>query len=258
VSSCTIEWTCSVADGRQHHATHDLEVVAAWAAGEATGTDLERAERQLDACDLCVGVARDLRAITLALQELPSVEAMPALPAAPRDFSLTVEQAARLRPSAPLARWTDRLAAAVAAFGRPVGASLAALGFVGLLVGATSLGILGGGTASATSAPMAAAAANPTAASALGDESGAAGNVPAATAASDDTQPGPKSTDDGRAVFGGGVAMSPEPSLAAAEAPGVSTSAGSMATAPEAWLLLVSVVALVGGIGLIVIAIRRG
>ena len=59
-------------DGRQHHATHDLELVAAWAAGEATGTDLERAERQLDACDLCVGVARDLRAITLALQELIS------------------------------------------------------------------------------------------------------------------------------------------------------------------------------------------
>lgn len=246
-----------MADGRQHHATHDLEVVAAWAAGEATGTDLERAERQLDACDLCVGVARDLRAITLALQELPSVEAMPALPAAPRDFSLTVEQAARLRPSAPLARWTDRLAAAVAAFGRPVGASLAALGFVGLLVGATSLGILGGGTGSATSAPMAAAA-NPTAAPALGDESGAAGNVPAATAASDDTQQGPKSTDDGRAVFGRGVAVSAEPSLAAAEAPGVSTFAASAASGPEASLLLVSVAALVGGIGLIVIATRRG
>jgi hypothetical protein len=246
-----------VADGRAHHATHDLEVVAAWATGEATGTDLERAERQLDACDLCVGVARDLRAITLALQELPSVEAMPALPAAPRDFRLTDEQAARLRPSAPLARWTDRLAAAAATFGRPVGASLAALGFVGLLVGATSLGLLGGGTASATSAPMAAAA-NPTGAPAPGDEGRAAGIVPAATAASDDTQPGPKSTDDGRGVFAGGVAVSAAPSMAAAEAPGVSRSAASAATGLEAWLVLVSVVALVGGIGLIVIATRRG
>jgi hypothetical protein len=34
-------------------------------------------------------------------------------------------------------------------------------------------------------------------------------------------------------------------------------SAASTATAPEAWLLLVSVAALVGGIGLIVIATRR-
>jgi hypothetical protein len=245
-----------VADGREQHSKHDLELVAAWAAGEATATDLERAERQLDACDLCVGVARDLRAITLSLQELPSVDAMPALPAAPRDFRLTAEQAARLRPSVPLARWTDRLAAAVAAFGRPVGASLAALGFVGLLVGATSLGFLGGGAASATSAPMAAAA-NPTAAPAPGDESGAAGNAPAATAARDDTQLGPKASDTGSGVFGG-AAMSAEPSLAADEAPGVSRSAASTATAPEAWLLLVSVAALVGGIGLIVIATRRG
>jgi hypothetical protein len=103
-----------------------------------------------------------------------------------------------------------------------------------------------------------AAAANPTAAPAPGDESGAAGNVPAATAASDDTRTGPNSTADGRGVFGGGVAVSAEPSRSAAEAPGVSTPAASMATAPEAWLLLVSLAAVVGGIGLIVIATRRG
>lgn len=246
-----------MADGREHHSRHDLELVAAWAAGEATSTDLERAERQLDACDLCVGVARELRAITLALHEVPAVEAMPALPAAPRDFRLTAEQAARLRPSVPLGRRTDRIVTAVAALGRPVGASLAALGFVGLLVGATSLGFLGGGAAASTSAPMAAAA-NPTAAAAQGDESGAAGIIPAATTASDDTQPGPKGSDAGRGVFDGGVGVSAEPSLAAAEAPGVSRSAASTATGPEAWLLVVSVAALLGGIGLIVIATRRG
>jgi hypothetical protein len=262
-SSCTIEWTCSVADGRAYHSKHDLELVAAWAAGEATGPDLERAERLLDACDLCVVVARDLRAITLALQELPAVEAMPGLPAAPRDFRLTAEQAARLRSNVPLVQWTDRLVAAVVAFGRPVGASLAALGFVGLLVGATSLGFLGGGAAfgggatSASSAPMAAAA-NPTAAPAQGDESGISGIVPAATAATGGTEPGPKASDAVRGLAGAGPGASAEPTSVPPGAPGATFSNAVSQPAPATWLLVASVAALVAGVGLIVIATRRG
>src|SRR6185369_9811207 len=122
---CTIEWTSSVADSRADHDRHDLELVATWAAGEATGADLERAERLLDACDLCVGLARDLRTITLGLQALPTAEAIGAGSPAPRDFRLTPEQAARLRrgmSSRPSGKWTDRLVAFVATFGRPVGA----------------------------------------------------------------------------------------------------------------------------------------
>jgi hypothetical protein len=254
-----------VADDRANHAQHDLELVAAWAAGEAAGADRERAERLLDACDLCVGVARDLRAITLALQELPAVDAMTALPPAPRDFRLTAEQAERLRPSVPLVRWADRLAAAVAAFGKPVGASLATLGLVGVLVGAASLGFLGGGGAfvgagatAATSAPMAAQD-KATAAPAAGGDGGAAGDVPAATtAAGQGTEYGSSATGTTRGSAGG------PPAASAAAASNVPPNAASgptraaQAPEPAAWLLVASIVALVGGIGLIVIATRRG
>jgi hypothetical protein len=249
-----------VADDRANHARHDVELVAAWAAGEATGADLVRAERQLDACDLCVGVARDIRAITLAVQSLPAVSAIAELPAAPRDFRLTPEQAARLRPSgviAPVQRWTDRLAAAVAAFGRPVGASLATLGVVGLLVGAATFGSLGGTSTGAT--VPAAADANATAAPS-GAGRLAAGAEPAATkSATTGTELGPMAT--------GMVAGAPgtEPQSAAASAsPGTAFDAttspapGSSMPGPTAWLLVLSGFALVGGIGLIVLATRRG
>lgn len=245
-----------MADSRANHAQHDLELVAAWAAGEATGADLDRAERLLDACDLCVAVARDLRVITLALQELPAVDAIPSLPAAPRDFRLTPEQAARLRPSAPLARWTDRLVDAVAAFGRPVGASLATLGIVGLIVGTGFLGLFGGNAASATSAPMAAdniASAAP----AQGYEGGAGGPVPAATTASGGTVLGPLATDPGRVALSG-TGASAGPSAEPPGAPGATKSSETPAPGPATWLLALSVAALVGGIGLIVVATRRG
>lgn len=238
-----------MADSRANHAQHDLELVATWAAGEATGADLDRAERLLDACDLCVGIARDLRSITLALQSVPAVNAMTTLPAAPRDFRLTPEQAARLRPGAPLARWTDRLAAAVAAFGRPVGASLATLGLVGLLVGAASLGSFGSLGGRPTSAPMAAdanATAAPAARAASGGsaENGAAGAQPAMTKGSDGaTEFGPAATQAAPLETGGPARQGDT------AAPGAS---------PVTWLFAGSLAALVGGLALVVIATRRG
>ena len=185
-----------MADSRANHARHDLELVAAYAAGEATGADLDRAERLLDACDLCVEMARDLRAITFALQELPAIDAMAELPRAPRDFRLAAEQAtalgrgAHLRPAAggpqaSLGGWMNQLLGAITAFGRPVGASLATLGLIGVLVGTANLGPLGGGAA--TSAPVAPIGADmqATAAPAPGDAGGAAGAQPAATNGAD-------------------------------------------------------------------------
>jgi hypothetical protein len=254
-----------VADGRARHAQHDLDLVAAWAAGEATGAELERAERLLDACDLCVDTARDLRAITLGLQELPAVNSMTAFPPAPRDFRLTPEQAARLRPSVPLVRWADRFAAAVAAFGRPVGASLATLGLVGVLVGAASLGFLGGSnpflgsrSTAATSAPMAAQD-NASAAPAPGADGGAPGNVPLATkAASEGTALGAAATGAARGSAGGPPAASAAAASTAPPGPSTRTSSAAPEPEPATWLLVASVVALVGGIGLIVISTRRG
>ncbi|HYK95196.1 MAG TPA: hypothetical protein VE011_04915 [Candidatus Dormibacteraeota bacterium] len=246
-----------MADSRVNHPQHDLELVAAWAAGEATGADLERAERLLDACDRCVSISRDLRLITLALQELPAVDAMPALPPAPRDFRLTPEQAARLHPSAPLVRWTDRLVAAVAALGKPVGVSLATLGLVGLLVGTSSLGVPGRSAASATSAPVAADHLA-TAAPAPGGEGGAAGNVPAATSASGGTGPGPKSTDTSQDAYRGGAGASAGPYASTLGSTGSTAPSETPAPGPATWLLALSLVAIAGGVGLIVVATRRG
>jgi hypothetical protein len=177
------------------------------------------------------------------------------LPAAPRDFRLTPEQAARLRPAAPVARWTDRLVGAVAAFGRPVGASLATLGLVGLLVGAGSLGFLGGATSGqptgSTNAPIAAdlhASSTPAA--------GAAGAQPAATkGASGGTAYGAPSirSSDGAE---GPLAQSATTSGAPRALAGDSTE--SSEPQPATWLLLLSAAAIVGGVGLIVVATRRG
>ena len=233
-------------DGRANHDGHDLELVAMWAAGEATGVDLDRAERLLDACDLCVGTARDLRAITLELQSIPAVDAAGALPPAPRDFRLTPEQAARLRPSAPLVRWTDRVVAGVAAFGRPVGASLATLGLVGLLVGAATLGPLGGSAASAPKAANAGPTAAPAAPAASPGpaENSAGGAEPAMTKGTDvSTAFGPAATQAER-QSAGGLGRQDDTAV-----PGPT---------PTAWLLAASLAALIGGLALVVIATRRG
>ena len=236
-----------MADTRRNHDEHDLELVAAFAAGEATGPDLDRAERLLDACDLCVTVARELRAITLAVQDIPSVSELAGrgeLPSAPRDFRLTAEQAQRLRPTgvaAPVLRWTDRIFGAVTAFGRPVGASLAALGLVGVLLATANLTADHALAPKSSGAPIAANAQSSVAPADAGSGAGAggaAGAQPAATAA--DTQ---------RAEFG----TSPgTPSTA-----GPAESGTNGGTEPATWLLLVSLLAVVGGVGLVVVAARR-
>ena len=121
------------------HDTHDLELVAAHAAGDAQGPALERATALVAACTECAALHHDLRAIAAAMPELPA-------PVRPRDFRLTPEQAASLRPSG-----IRGLLAAFSgprfAFATPLGTGLAALGIVGVLV--ASGGFASGGTAGA-------------------------------------------------------------------------------------------------------------
>ena len=77
-------------------------------------------------CPDCAALHRDLRAISAALPELP-----PAV--RPRDFRLTPEQAAALRPSG----WRGVLAAFASPRFRlaaPLGTGLAAAGLAGLLL----------------------------------------------------------------------------------------------------------------------------
>ena len=128
-----------------HHDTHDLELVAAFAAGDATGDYLTNATALVADCTECAALHHDLRAIAAAMPELPE-------PVRPRDFRLTPEQAASLRPGG-LRGFLATLAGPRFAFATPLGSGLAAIGIVGVLV--ASGGFARGGATSATSATTA-------------------------------------------------------------------------------------------------------
>ncbi|MFL5681232.1 MAG: hypothetical protein ACJ77B_11600 [Chloroflexota bacterium] len=108
------------------HATHDLLLVAAHAAGDTLGTATERSASLVATCPDCAALAADLVAIAAATHDLPAA-------ARPRDFTLRPEDAARLRPMG----WR-RLAAAFGAsrleLVRPLAAGLTTLGLAGILL----------------------------------------------------------------------------------------------------------------------------
>ena len=122
------------------HDTHDLELVAAHAAGDAQGAGLDQATALVAGCTECAALHHDLRAIAAAMPELPA-------PVRPRDFRLTPEQAASLRPSG-IRGFLAAFSGPRFAFATPLGTGLAALGIVGVLV--ASGGFASGGTAGAT------------------------------------------------------------------------------------------------------------
>jgi hypothetical protein len=128
------------------HAQHDPLLVASLAAGDLAGTDRDRASALIADCADCASLHSDLLAIARATAALPPVRA-------PRDFTLSPEQAAALRPVG----WR-RLVAAIGGsrplMSRQLGIGLATIGLAGLLV-STLPGIQLGSTASA---PMAAPA----------------------------------------------------------------------------------------------------
>ena len=129
------------------HTTHDPELIAAYAAGDATGSDLALATELVADCTDCAALHRDLRSIATALPELPA-------PARSRDFRLTPEQAASLAPSG----WRGFLAAFASPRFRlaaPLGTGLAAIGLAGLLLG-TPGSVLPSGEGSAGAAAGAA------------------------------------------------------------------------------------------------------
>ena len=107
------------------HAQHDLLLVASLAAGDLAGADRDHAAAQIASCPDCATVHDDLIAIARATAALP-----PAV--APRDFRLSPEQAAALRPVG----WR-RLVAAIGGsrplMSRQLGIGLATIGLAGLL-----------------------------------------------------------------------------------------------------------------------------
>jgi hypothetical protein len=131
------------------HAGHDPLLVAAYAAGDATGSRLDEAAALVATCAACGALHHDLRAIALAL---PATAATPPSPR-PRDFRLSADQAASLRPSG-WRRLLAPLAGPSFAFARPLGTGLATIGLAGILVAGAS-GIPLGGAASAPAATAA-------------------------------------------------------------------------------------------------------
>jgi hypothetical protein len=108
-------------------------LVVALDAGDLAGADLDRARHLAGSCAGCAALVTDLAVIRDAMTALP-------VPLRRRDYRLTEEDTARLRPSA-WRRMRDWLAAPGSSV-RPLATGLATLGVVGLLLtaGIPSLG----------------------------------------------------------------------------------------------------------------------
>jgi hypothetical protein len=165
------------------HALHDEELVAAFAVDGDASEEAGRARTLIERCQICADLHADLVAVGSAIRAAGSAEAVGALRPAPRDFRLTASDAVRLRGGNVFQRAAARLLDGVATFGRPVGATFAALGVVGLLVGTMALAPLG------SPASMSGGAAGPPAPGATSGT--AAGYEPEATSGFERNNGGP-------------------------------------------------------------------
>ncbi len=129
---------------RSDHATHDPVWMAALAAKDPdlTPTEMTRARAALESCGACADLFADLVAVSAAI---PSA----AIPARPRDFTLTPADAARLR-SRGLRRWFSAIGSARDGVTFPLALGLTTMGIAGLLL-ATVPGALSGSAGGAAS-----------------------------------------------------------------------------------------------------------
>jgi phosphatidylglycerophosphate synthase len=106
------------------HEQHDPILVVSLASGDFAAADRDRATAQalVDSCADCAALHDDIVAIARATKALPAA-------ARPRDFQLSPEQAAKLRPAG-WRRLIAGLAAPGSIFSRQLGLGLATLGIV--------------------------------------------------------------------------------------------------------------------------------
>ena len=216
------------------HALHDEELVAAFATDGDAVDGAERARSLIERCVACRDLHADLVTIGGVLQAAGNAESVAATQSAPRDFRLSIETANRLRPGSVALRFRDRLAAAIASIGRPVGASMASLGVVGLLLGTLTLG----GFASPASAP---------------EDKGGPGAAAGPTAGAGELTPTGTRLESLRVSFDA-VATGAPPTEAVVPAPGPLASGG-----PTLATLIVggSTILLIGGLALLILGSRR-
>lgn len=172
------------------HALHDEEVVAAFAVDGENAEDAGRAITLIERCTTCRDLHADMVSIGSVVRAAGTAEAVGALRPAPRDYRLTASDAVRLRGGNALQRVAARFIDGVAAFGRPVGATMATFGVVGLLAGTMSLGAIGSPTSLSAEDGGGPAPAAP--AATAGD---AAGYAPGASPPGDRSHPQPQATD---------------------------------------------------------------
>jgi hypothetical protein len=130
------------------HEQHDQILVVSFASGDLApdDRDLAIAKSLVESCPDCAALHDDIVAIAAATRALP-----PAV--RNRDFRLTTEQAAKLRPAG-WRRFVAGLSAPGSLFTRQLGLGMATLGIAGLLLSAAP-SIQLGGMGSAGAAPAA-------------------------------------------------------------------------------------------------------
>jgi hypothetical protein len=162
------------------HATHDELLIASLLDRPPGGPDRDRAEALVAACDDCAALHRDLVALTAATRALPT-------PPRPREFTLSADDAERLRPKG----WRRLIAAFGSSrdvFSRPLAIGLTTLGLAGLLV-STIPGVLSG--QGGASVALSSVERSDGAAGAAPESSGVSSQVQAAPAAGPSAAPAP-------------------------------------------------------------------
>ena len=123
-----------MADSTAAHGSHDVEAIAALAAGDPGGVDALPALRLVAACSDCAELHADLLAIAAMLPTVP-----PPIGSAGRDFRLTDADAARLRRGSGIRRFLRPFAGPSFAFARALGSATAAIGLAAVLVSGSGL-----------------------------------------------------------------------------------------------------------------------
>lgn len=132
----------------ESHARHDPLDPVALAAGDLTGAERVRAIALIAACGDCARLHDDVLAIARATAAIPPI-------ARSREFTLSPEQAARLRPLG-WRRFVAAFASPRLAVTRQLGVAMTTIGLAGLLVSVLPSMQLGGMAASAPRAGSAA------------------------------------------------------------------------------------------------------
>lgn len=217
------------------HDRHDRTLIAASLAGDLPSAARAAADELLTSCTECAALAVDLRAIATATRALPTMRAPSG-----RTFTLTATDAARLRRRSWLAGLLRPFGPGGLVPARPIGLALSTLGLVGLLVSASPAGL-----------PFLGAGGAPTYERAtVTDASGGPKAQPSPVPGAEDDGTGALSPDgQSNGQAGGQPGAGEDPDLAPAP-PAEDREAGSVvALVPP--LAFVSIVLLVGGVGLL-------